>query len=704
MRYRIMLAFLLFCGIIYGQENGPKDSLFQPRSTYIVIDRDTVERKSLQEVVIQAYEQNRRLAEVPVAVGVVTTSEWNRYSKMSIVPAMNSVPGVRMEERSPGSYRLNFRGSTLRSPFGVRNVKVYLDGIPFTDPGGTTYLTQLAPFDMYSMELIKGPAGSLYGAATGGALLIKTRPDNWETGFTAEYGFGSFSGQTVNAQVRLGNENGGNIINYSHQTSAGYRDHTNLRRDIASWESVLKKNEKQILSTYASYGDLYYQTPGALTLAEYNANPKQYRPKSGTTPSAYQAKAAVYQKTFMAAIINSYHFNSAFENTTNLYGAYTNYVNPTFRNYEFRSEPHFGGRTIFNYTLNKLHLSFGGEAQKGFFQTQDYGNKNGSPDTLQTNDNINTWTYSLFAQADIFFGHGWQASAGLSYNQAHIGITRISVPGSQPRNMDFNNELAPRLAISNKITPDILVYGSISKGFSPPTVSEVLPSTQSINTDLKPEHGISYEGGLKSSFFQRRLYLELIGFYFDLQDAIVVRKDSSNADYYVNAGSTTQKGIESQLSWQLLPSAIGLISSARIWIAYTLDHFTYKDFKKNTIDYSGKHLPGVANNTFTGGVDLISRPGIFLHLTYYYSDKMPLNDANTAYAGAYQLLGGRIGYTSTELKKMTITIFTGVDNALNVKYSQGNDINATGGRYYNAAPTVNYFVGLSLNLNNKSGK
>jgi iron complex outermembrane receptor protein len=659
---------------------------------------DSVDRKSLQEVVVQAYEQNRRLADVPVAVGVITTAEWNRYSKMSIVPAMNSVPGVRMEERSPGSYRLSFRGSTLRSPFGVRNVKVYLDGIPFTDPGGNTYLTQLAPFDMYSLELIKGPAGSLYGAATGGALLIKSRPDSWLPGFTAEYSHGSFNTNNVNAQVRLGDQNAGNIINYSHQTSDGYRDHTDLRRDIATWESMLKNTSRQTLSTYAFYGDLYYQTPGALTLAEYNANPKQSRPASGGNPSADQAQAAVYQKTFMAAITNTYRFSDNFQNTTNFYAAYTNYLNPTFRNYEFRNEPHFGGRTVFNYTTDFLHLSFGGEAQKGFFQTQDFGNTNGAPDTLQTSDNINTWTYTFFAQADLFFGKGWQVSAGLSYNDAFVGIDRVSVPGFIPRNKNFSNELAPRFAISKKITPDILLYASISKGFSPPAVAEILPSTTSINTDLQPESGISYETGLKSTFFNQRLYLEVIGFYFELQHAIVVRQDSLNDDYYVNAGSTTQKGIESQLSYQLLPSAMGLINSARIWASYTLDNFTYGDFKKDNIDYVGKHLPGVANNTFTGGVDLNSRPGIFLHISYFYSDRIPLNDANTAYAGAYQLLGGRIGY-STVVRKINLTIFTGVDNALNAKYSLGNDINAAGGRYYNAAATANYFAGLTVQFN-----
>jgi iron complex outermembrane recepter protein len=461
---------------------------------------------------------------------------------------------------------------------------------------------------------------------------------------------------------------------------------------------MLKNTDKQTLSTYAFYGDLYYQTPGALTLAEYNANPKQSRPAAGGNPSADQSQAAIYQKTFMAGITNTCRISSSFENTTNFYAAYTNYKNPTFRNYEFRSEPHFGGRTIFNYTTDLLHISFGGEAQKGFFQTQDYGNKNGAPDTLQTNDNINAWTYTFFAQADLFFGKGWQASAGLSFNEAFIGIDRISVPGFVPRNKTFGNELAPRIALSKKITPDILLYASVSKGFSPPAVSEVLPSTGSINTDLQPENGISYETGLKSGFFNQRLYVEVIGFYFELQQAIVVRKDSSNADYYTNAGSTTQKGIESQVSYQLLPSARGLINSARLWASYTLDNFTYGDFKKNTVNYDGKHLPGVADNTFTGGIDLNSRPGIFFHLTYYYSDKMPLDDANSAYAGAYQLVGGRIGY-STTVQQLNLSVFTGVDNAFNAKYSLGNDINAAGGRYYNAAATANYFVGLTVNFN-----
>ena len=93
---------------------------------------------TLQTVIVKAYEQNRQLQEVSAAINVINTAQLERYNNTSLLPALNATPGVHMEERSPGSYRLNIRGSTLRSPFGVRNVKVYWNGIPFTDPGGNT--------------------------------------------------------------------------------------------------------------------------------------------------------------------------------------------------------------------------------------------------------------------------------------------------------------------------------------------------------------------------------------------------------------------------------------------------------------------------------------------------------------------------------------------------------------------------------------
>ncbi len=127
----------------------------------------------LQGVTVQGYAQQRDLSTVPGAVSVVRGQDMQRVAPGSLVPAFNAAPGVRMEERSPGSYRLNIRGSSLRSPFGVRNVKMYYNGLPFTDPGGNTYLNQFSPVIFSSLEVLKGPGSSLYGAGTGACC--------WET-------------------------------------------------------------------------------------------------------------------------------------------------------------------------------------------------------------------------------------------------------------------------------------------------------------------------------------------------------------------------------------------------------------------------------------------------------------------------------------------------------------------------------------------
>jgi len=444
--------------------------------------------KNLSEVIVKAYEQNRQLKATSAAINYIDHVQLDRFNNTSILSAINNTPGVRMEERSPGSYRLNLRGSTLRSPFGVRNVKIYWDGIPFTDPGGNTYLNQLNNYNFNSLEVIKGPGGSLYGAGTGGVILIHSQPEKWQPGTQVGYTFGSYNLNIVNARVNAGTEDRNTTINYSHQNSDGYRDHTNMRRDVITWQSTIKSSEKQQLSASFLYGDLYYQTPGALNKTEFSANPKGARPAAGAFPSADGAKAAIYQKTFLGGITNDYSFSEEFENTTTLYGAFSQIKNPTFRNYERRMEPHFGGRTVFKwhhqFNTSVLQLVAGGEAQKGFFNTKTFKNNAGVPDSLLTDDDLNIWTYSVFGQIDLRLAHDWNITAGASINKSSITITRLSAPSFVPVNRKYNNEWAPRIALSKRIISNLWAYGSISKGFSPPTSQEILPSTSVISLGL----------------------------------------------------------------------------------------------------------------------------------------------------------------------------------------------------------------------------
>ena len=280
-------------------------------------------------------------------VSLTGQAQLNRFSNMSILPALNITPGVSMEERSPGSYRLNIRGSSLRSPFGVRDVKIYLNEIPLTDPSGNTYLNQLSFYNFNSIEIIKGPASSLYGAGIGGAMLIHTLPANWNKGISLSYSAGSFAANNINANVKTGDADHENSFSYSHQTSDGYRAQAKTRRDIATWESLLKVSDKQSLHAYMSYSDLYYQTPGGLTLAQYNADPKQARPGAGSQPGAVQNKAAVYQKIFIAGFSNEYKFSENWQNTTSVYGSYTDFINPGIRVYEIPERASFWRQKCF---------------------------------------------------------------------------------------------------------------------------------------------------------------------------------------------------------------------------------------------------------------------------------------------------------------------------------------------------------------------
>jgi iron complex outermembrane receptor protein len=252
--------------------------------------------------------------------------------------------------------------------------------------------------------------------------------------------------------------------------------------------------------------------------------------------------------------------------------------------------------------------------------------------------------------------------------------------------------------VQKKFTNHIAVFGSIARGFSPPTIAELLPSTGVISTFLEAESGINYELGAKMNLLKGKLMLEATGFYFKLNNALVTRKDSSNADYYVNAGHTKQKGIEISADYATYISNL-LFKHLSVKTSFTFSDFKYGDFRKGNADLSGKKLPGVPGKTISVLADIQFNKNIYFNSTYYYSSAIFLNDTNTVAAAGYHLPGCRVGWAPSVRSILKINIYAGVDNLLNETYSLGNDINAAAGRYYNAAAKRNYYIGLSLQWN-----
>lgn len=653
---------------------------------------------TLSSVEVKAYGQVRRFKDVPAAVGFVNGKILNRFNPASVIQAVNTVPGVRMEERSPGSYRFSIRGSSLRSPFGVRNVKVYYNDIPFTDPGGHTYLNGLGYYNFGSMEILKGPGSSLYGAGTGGVLLIESQRAGEDASVLGEFTAGSYGLRNAFASATLGDADNKSQVGFQQQTSDGYRYHSKLERKVLSWTGNYHFGEKQLLKTTFLYSDLFYETPGALTKAEYDVEPKGFRPAGSGFPSAEQAKASISQKTFLAGASFTHQFSPAIANQSTAYGMFTELRNPAIRNYGKAMEPHVGGRTVFTYkkqwTDAELHVSFGGELQQGFATSTTLKNRSGQPDSLQTEDDIRIRQSFLFLQAG-FSLKNWELIAGGSLNGSELRFQRTAPAPLPEQRRTLNNQFTPRVAIERRF-PGFTVYSSVSKGFSPPTSSELLPSGSTINLALQAEEGTNYDLGARGTF-AKDFTVDVNAFFFRLKNAIVQRRDAGGGDYFINAGRTAQKGIETSLSYSFLKNST-FFRPATAWINHTYHHFRYKEFKQLTVDFSGKDLPGTAPHTISSGVEVMARNGLLANLTCFYSDRTPLNDANTAYAADFFILGAKLGFEKLLGNKEHLRLVAGADNLLDRRYSLGNDINGFGGRYYNAAAGRNFYVSLLLQV------
>ncbi|HEY8513034.1 MAG TPA: TonB-dependent receptor [Cyclobacteriaceae bacterium] len=653
----------------------------------------------LSPVVIRAYQHERALLEVPASVSVVTEADFDRFNNTSLLPVINAVPGVRMEERSPGSYRLSVRGSTLRSPFGLRNVKVYWNGLPFTDPGGNTYINLLDFGSLQTAEIIKGPGGSLYGAGTGGVLLMQSEAPVEDEGSALLFSAtaGSFGSMRYTAEARTNQEGADLAVRYAHQNSDGWREQTAMARDVLQILGTFRPSASRTVDLNVVYSDLTYETPGGLTAAEFEANPKQARPAAGPNPGAVEQKAAVFNKTFYSGVSHHFRWNARWSNSIGVYGSFSQFDNSAIRNYERRRELSVGGRTNTSFAFRRGKLDFGAEFQHGFSSIGVYDNNQGLSGAIQNDDEITSSTAFVFSQIEFFLPYDFFLTVGGSVNLVDVRYQRLSDVPPFSRHRDFDPVLSPRVALLKKINENISVHTSVSKGFSPPTVAELYPSTSTFNDQINPEEGTNFELGFRGSLIRNSLMFDIVGYDFRLDETIVVRRTDDDADYFVNAGKTTQRGLEVTLSWQALP--ISTVTSITPWLSYTLNRYRFSDYVQGVDDYSGNKLTGVAPNILVGGFTADIGRAWLINVNCTYTDRIPLNDANSAFSDPYTLLGAKIEYRFRAGNNFPLHLFAGAENILDETYSLGHDLNAFGNRFYNPAPPLTIFAGVKGSLN-----
>ncbi len=664
----------------------------------------------LNEVVVRGYATNRRLLETPASVGLLTRRDLNqRFGTPTLVPALNTLPGVRADERSPGSYRLAIRGSAIRSPFGVRNIKTYWNELPLTDAGGNTPLNALDVRALGRIEVIKGPSGSLYGAGTGGTILFSgLGVPAGKTSVEVSALGGSYGLYGNGIAVQTGKNNSAISLNYNHLQSDGYRDQSAVVRDNLSLIGSFSVSPKRTVSVLALYSDLHYQTPGGLNEAQFKANPRASRPATATLPGSAAQQAGIYQKVGYFGLSHEYRWNDRIQNTTVIYGSTTDFANPFITNYEKRADQGLGGRTITQIRFPNGPLptvvTIGAEYLRNFTVDRNFGNRGGTADTIQTDEELIARQSTVFLQTESELPARFRLTAGLSRNDVRYGFTRFPTraAGALPATLldrNFSPVWLPRVALLRTFGQNVSAFVSVSTGYSAPSSQEVRPSAGGFNTTLNPERGTSYEVGIRGSALHSRLRFDVALYQFQLRETIVRRSDAAGAEFFVNAGRTDQRGVESQLSYDfILPSSTASVSLLRIWNSLTLTNYRFRDYQQGTTDLSNNKVPGVAPTTNVTGIDAETRGGLYAHVTYTFLNQFPLNDANTVLSDPTQLLQATLGFRHPLGKTWTLDVYASGDNLLNRTYSLGYDLNAVGNRYYNAAPARNGIGGVRVSV------
>ncbi|TLV02307.1 TonB-dependent receptor [Dyadobacter luticola] len=657
------------------------------------VAEDTLKARSLQEVTINAFESKANPLTTTATVALLTPRTFERFSSYTWANAVNTVPGVKMEERSPGSYRFSVRGSLIRSPFGVRNVKFYWNGIPFTDASGNTPLNSLDYSAVQSMEVIKGPGSSIYGAGTGGVVLLQSHTDNAllnrveQSVSVGKYGF-----QSRNTTVQVGDIS----LQYGHSEQDGYRNHSAMARDALRFTSSSKIGEGT-LSLLGMYSDLYYQTPGGINLAQYQTNPKLARQPTPTLPGSEAQQAAIYTK--MALLGGNYvlPLSDSWTQSTALYLTYTDFANPFISNYEKRDENGIGGRNIWQNRSQfgdvKTNWTSGFEWQYGKSAQRNYDNIGGAPDKQQTVEDLRTTNLSVFSQLEATFFTDLTLSAGVSYNTFKYKYERFFPLPYNKDQKNFDGIFVPRFALNKVFAKNWAVTASYSGGFSPPTLQEVRPSAGGFRKDLEAERGKNAEIGIRR--VGTRISGEVSLYQFGLRQSIVRRTNEAGAEYFINAGKTKQRGLEWTVAYDIINSSDSPLM-LKLWNAGTWTRYTFENLKQADVDLSGKLIPGVPRFSQTTGLDMLFKYGFSLFATYQSGDSFYLNDANTIKNSAYNQYIGRASWKKSWGGHFYSELSVSAEKVKADIYSLGYDINAFGNRFYNAAPKNNLWAGVKV--------
>lgn len=687
--------FVFFVGILLSPFWLPQLMAQTPT----VPQEDSLATKELAPVRIVASRLPATDRSTPLAVSVLDRRFLQQgQQQLSIQESLDAVPGVFSlnAENFSQDVRIAIRGFGARAAFGIRGIKLLVDGIPESTPDGQAQVDNLDMGLMEQMEVVRGPSSGLYGNAAGGVIRLRTQRPTEDFLAEGRITLGSYGLQRY--QLKTGQRLGkfDYMVYNAYTQTNGYRVQSGMKSNLFNTRLGFRPDSSLEISlllnhVYSPQAD----DPGGLTLDEVMEDRQQARDRNlqfETGETVEQGRAALKVRK---------QVGEAHEFQLRTYYLYRDFANALpFENGGIVNldRTYWGGGLSYRFqgSLGSMPylLRAGVDVDRQSDDRRRYNNLEGEQGALSLDQQENFYSTGLFLVQRLEVTQALSVNLATRFDALQLEAEdAFLADGDDSGQLDFQ-QVNPSLGISYALNPQDVLYANLSTSFETPALTELSANPTGdggFNASLQPQQATNYEVGFKGLVGQR-LKLDVAVFAIQLRNELVPYElaDFPGRTFFRNAGESRRLGAE-------LAGTLYLNPQWRAMLSYTYGHFTYQDYELEGVQLSGNFLPALPQHTAFAGLLYQHASGLYGRLTARWVGEMFADDGNQTPIDPFTVINLRLGYEKA-FQGWSLAPFVGVNNLLDADYFNNVRINAFGGRFYEPAMGLNIFGGVRVRI------
>ncbi|MRD45816.1 TonB-dependent receptor [Caenimonas koreensis DSM 17982] len=682
---------------------------------------------ALEPVTVTATRTEAAPFDVPAAVDVIGTERIRGAGRpeVNLSESVGLIPGVTARDRQnyAQDLQLSIRGFGARSTFGVRGVRLYVDGIPATMPDGQGQLSHIDLASAARIEVLRGPFSVLYGNSSGGVVQVFTQQG--EGAPVAASTFTSGSDGLRRPGVRVSGSTPGlrYAISANRFESQGWRDHSEASRDVMNGRLDFERGEGSEWTLVANSLRMRADDPLGLTRAQFEAAPRQVDAAAqqfDTRKTVQQDQIGVVHDRSLGAgqslrlmVYAGQRATTQFQSIPvatqanvlhpgGVIGLGRRYAGTDWRWTSRRTTAHGDIEWVAGISYDMLI-----EHRQGW---QNFaGAALGVQGALRRDEDNRVSNVDPYAQLVWKLAPRWTLTAGVRHSSVRFGSRDHFISGA---NGDDSGGVRygatlPVAALMFALSPDVHLYASAGRGFETPTFNELAyraGGLTGLNFTLKPSDSTNVELGVKGRTAWGdavRTEWNATAFQTTTANELVTQTNVGGRSTFQNAGATRRRGVEA--SWTALLGRAWRVQFAQAWL-----DATYRDGFLTCASTpcaaaalpipAGNRIPGTAHSVTAAELAWQPDQGWRGGIEARRSSEVFANDANTQAAPAFTTFALNGGYV-LDVQRWSLAATARIDNVFNRRYVGSVIVNEGNARFFEPAPGRTWVVKLSASYN-----